>query len=40
MSTANPNLMEKAMVLLLVVANAGGGHRCHVFRDFDILLEG
>jgi hypothetical protein len=31
MSAANPNQMEKSMVLVLVVANAGGGgHRCRV----------
>jgi hypothetical protein len=30
MSAANPNPMEKSMVSVLVVANAGGGHRCRV----------
>jgi hypothetical protein len=31
MSAANPNPMEKAMVSVLVVANAGGGgHCCYV----------
>jgi hypothetical protein len=28
MSAANPNPMEKSMVSVLVVANAGGGRRC------------
>jgi hypothetical protein len=30
MSAANPNPMEKSMVSVLVVANAGGGRRCCV----------
>jgi hypothetical protein len=31
MSAANPNPMEKSMLSVLVVANAGGGgHRCCV----------
>jgi hypothetical protein len=31
MSAANPNPMEKSMVSVLVVENAGGGRRCHFF---------
>jgi hypothetical protein len=35
MSAANPNSMEKSMVSVLVVANAGGGGcRCHVVSPF------
>jgi hypothetical protein len=30
MSAANPNPMEKSMVSVLVVANAGGGRHCYV----------
>jgi hypothetical protein len=32
MSAASPNPMEKSMVSVLVVANAGGGHRCCVLK--------
>jgi hypothetical protein len=34
MSAANPNPMEKSMVSVLVVANAGGGRRCRVVLRF------
>jgi hypothetical protein len=41
MSAANPNPMEKSMVSVLVVANAGGGRRCRplLFNVFEAGAE-
>jgi hypothetical protein len=41
MSAANPNPMEKSMVPVLVVANAGGGSSllCGVFRAWKAFPE-
>jgi hypothetical protein len=40
MSAANPNPMEKSKVSVLVVENAGGGRRCHLFRSAGLELLG